>query len=153
MATTSLGSSTTQMVEASRLVSEQMRQVSAEATLKHTAQLGAAHQLGHRCHGPVDVELDGVELDPVEGLDDLDPEKFGKLQRGGKTLHRYRAREHRIYFERRPEGITVHRVLHKNTLQDFLFRSKLPLPEEDRELGKHGGFWELIEEGKRSGKA
>ena len=87
-----------------------------------------------------------------DNLDDLDPEKFGKLQRGGKTLHRYRAREHRIYFERRPEGITVHRVLHKNTVQDFLFRSKLS-SAEDEQLSSKDGFWKLIEAGAKAAKS
>ena len=86
-----------------------------------------------------------------ENLDALDPEKFGRLERNGKTLHRYRAKEHHIYFERRPEGITVHRVLHKNTLQDFLFRSKLS-SAEDEQLSSKDGFWKLIEAGAKSGK-
>ena len=86
-----------------------------------------------------------------DNLDDLDPAKFGKLERDGKTLHRYRAKDHRIYFERRPEGITVHRVLHKNSLQDFLFRSNLSAAE-DEQLSKKDGFWKLIEDGAKSGK-
>ena len=60
------------------------------------------------------------------------------IERGGKKLHRYRAKDYRIYFERRPEGITVHRVLHKNTFRDFLFRSKLPVAEDDQ-LGQTRG--------------
>jgi mRNA-degrading endonuclease RelE of RelBE toxin-antitoxin system len=86
-----------------------------------------------------------------ENLDELDPEKFGKLERNGKTLHRYRARDHRIYFEGRPEGVTVHRVLHKNTLQDFFFRSKLS-SAEDEQLSKKDGFWKLIEAGAKSAR-
>jgi mRNA-degrading endonuclease RelE of RelBE toxin-antitoxin system len=86
-----------------------------------------------------------------ENLDDLDPEKFGKLERNGHTLFRYRAREHRIYFERSPEGVTVHRVLHRNTLQDFLFRSKLS-SAEDEQLSHKEDFWKLIEAGAKSGK-
>ena len=66
--------------------------------------------------------------------------------------HGHRARDHRIYFERRPEGVTVHRVVHKNTLQDFLFRSKLS-SAEDEQLSKKDGFWELIEAGAKAGKA
>jgi mRNA-degrading endonuclease RelE of RelBE toxin-antitoxin system len=81
-----------------------------------------------------------------ENLDELDPEHFGKVTRDGRTLYRYRTTEYRIYFDRHPEGILVHRVLHRNTLRDFLFRSNLPLDEEDRELSQAGGFWELIEE-------
>jgi mRNA-degrading endonuclease RelE of RelBE toxin-antitoxin system len=102
---------------------------------------------------PKELQLDLLaEFEGLpENLDDLDPEKFGRLERNGKTLHRYRAREHRIYFERRAEGITVHRVLHRNTLQDFFFRSKLS-SAEDEQLSKKDGFWKLIEDGAKAGK-
>lgn len=85
-------------------------------------------------------------------LDNLDTSKFGVIERKGKRLHRYRAKDYRIYFEKTDEGITVHRVLHKNTLRDFLYRSKLPLAEDDQ-LGKTHEFWKLIEEGERTRKA
>jgi len=84
-----------------------------------------------------------------EDLDNLDEEKFGTVERDGKKLFRYRAKDYRIYFERRQEGITVHRVLHKNTIRDFLFRAKLPMTEDDQ-LGKQTGFWKLIEEAQQS---
>ena len=85
-------------------------------------------------------------------LDNLDESKFGVIEREGTKLHRYRAKDYRIYFERSPEGITVHRVLHKNTFRDFLFRSKLPMAEDDQ-LGKNREFWKLIEQGERTRKA
>jgi len=84
-----------------------------------------------------------------EDLDRLDSSRFGLLERDGKRLYRYRAKDYRIYFEKTPEGITVHRVLHKNTLRDFLFRSKLPMAEDDQ-LGKTREFWKLIEQGERT---
>ena len=87
-----------------------------------------------------------------EDLDNLDASKFGVIEREGKKLYRYRAKEYRIYFEPRPEGVTVHRVLHKNTFRDFLFRSKLPMAEDDQ-LGRTREFWKLIEQGERTGKA
>jgi mRNA-degrading endonuclease RelE of RelBE toxin-antitoxin system len=83
-------------------------------------------------------------------LDSLDDEKFGCIERGGKKLYRYRASDYRIYFERCPEGITVHRILHKNTLSDFFFRSKLPMVGEDDQLGRAKGFWKLIDEGAKA---
>jgi mRNA-degrading endonuclease RelE of RelBE toxin-antitoxin system len=86
-----------------------------------------------------------------EELDQLDASHFGLIEREGKKLYRYRAKDYRIYFERSPEGVTVHRVLHKNTLRDFLYRSKLPMAEDDQ-VGKRGEFWELIEEGKKTRK-
>ncbi len=86
-----------------------------------------------------------------EDLDKLDMEKFGLVERDGKRLFRYRAKDYRIYFERREEGITVHRVLHKNTIRDFLFRTKLPMTEDDQ-LGQQRGFWQLIEEAEQTRK-
>jgi mRNA-degrading endonuclease RelE of RelBE toxin-antitoxin system len=87
-----------------------------------------------------------------EDLDRLDAKRFGVIEREGKKLYRYRAKDYRIYFEKTAEGITVHRVLHKNTLRDFLFRSKLPT-SEDKQLGEAREFWKLIEEAERSRKA
>ena len=100
---------------------------------------------------PKDLQLDlltDFQLLP-DDLDHLDPEKFGNVQREGRKLRRCRAKDYRIYFERHPEGLYIHRVLHKNTLRDFLYRSNLPLNEEDEQLAQAGGFWELIEEGEK----
>ncbi len=82
-----------------------------------------------------------------DNLEDLDTSKFGVVERDGKQLYRYRAKDYRIYFERAAEGITVHRVLHKNTIREFLYRSNLPMDEEDEHLAKEKGFWNLIDEG------
>ena len=82
----------------------------------------------------------------------LDKEGFGHLTREGRTLHRYRAKDYRIYFERHPEGLLIHRVLHKNTIRDFLFRSNLPLDDEDGGLAGAKDFWTLIHEAEESRK-
>ncbi len=71
-------------------------------------------------------------------------DSFGKLQRGGKTLHRFRLGDYRIYFERHELGLVVHRILSKNTLKDFLFRSSLPVGE-DEALQDNPQFWEMID--------
>src|SRR5438132_6686183 len=86
-----------------------------------------------------------------EDLDQPDSERFGVIEREGKKLYRYRAKNYRIYFAKTEEGVKVHRVLHKNTLRDFLFRSKLPV-SEDAQLGETREFWKLIEEGERTPK-
>ena len=103
---------------------------------------------------PVELQLDMIAEFQIlpENLDHLDPAKFGKVEHHGHTLHRCHAGDFRIYFERVEEGILIHRVLHKNTLGDFLYRSHLSLFEEDKRLGKIPGFWKLIEEGVKSGK-
>ncbi len=84
-----------------------------------------------------------------EDLEHLDSERFGVIERDGKKLYRYRAKDYRIYFAKADEGINVHRVLHKNTFRDFLFRSKLPV-SEDAQLGETREFWKLIEQGEKT---
>jgi len=72
---------------------------------------------------------------------------FGKLERGGTVLHRFRLGDYRVYFQRHDLGLVVHRILSRNTLKDFLFRSNLPL-REDEMLQENPKFWELIEAAK-----
>jgi len=74
-------------------------------------------------------------------------ERFGKLERDGTTLHRFRLGDYRVYFQRHELGIVVHRILNKNSLRDFLFRSRLPLGE-DAALQENPKFWDLIEAAK-----
>ena len=87
-----------------------------------------------------------------DDLDSLDSKAFGVIEREGKRLYRYRTNDYRIYFERSPEGVLVHRVLHKNTIRDFLFRTKLPMAE-DTQLGQTKEFWKLIKEGEEARKS
>ncbi len=76
-----------------------------------------------------------------------DLERFGKLERKGKILHRFRLGEYRVYFEKHELGLVVHRILNRNTLKDFLFRSSLPM-REDEHLQENPRFWEMIEAAK-----
>lgn len=103
---------------------------------------------------PKELQLDLLAEFQIlpEDLAGLGGDRFGAIERDGRKLYRYRARDYRIYFARTDEGITVHRVLHKNTIRDFLFRAKLPMPAEDEQLAKHRGFWKLIEDGAKSRK-
>ncbi|MBX3745478.1 MAG: hypothetical protein KF833_09210 [Verrucomicrobiae bacterium] len=80
---------------------------------------------------------------PTEAMS-TDLERFGKLERDGRVLHRMRLGDYRIYFERHPLGLVVHRILGRNSLKDFLFRSSLPTGE-DEVLQANPKFWELIE--------
>lgn len=102
---------------------------------------------------PTELQLDLLAEFQVipEDLEKLVSDKFGVIKREGKKLFRYRAKDYRIYFEKSPEGITIHRVLHKNTIRDFLFRTKLPMAEDDQ-LGKTKEFWKLIDEGAEARK-
>jgi len=76
-----------------------------------------------------------------------DVDHFGRLNRGGKVLHRYRLGDYRVYFEKHDLGVVVHRILGRNTLKDFQFRSNLPVAE-DQALQDNPKFWELIEAAK-----
>jgi hypothetical protein len=82
-------------------------------------------------------------------LENLDDERFGKIERDGKTLYRFRTQDWRFYFGVSDDRVIVHRVLHKGTLSDFLFRSKLPLGE-DEALADSKHFWKLIDEGRKA---
>ena len=74
-------------------------------------------------------------------------DQFGKLERAGRILHRFRVGDYRVYFERHELGLLVHRILSRHTLKDFLFRSGLKV-QEDEALQQNPKFWELIEEAK-----
>jgi len=84
----------------------------------------------------------------VEALDD---ERFGKMQREDHTLYRFRAGDYRIYFDVQDGKVVVHRVLHANTFSDFLYRSSMPVGE-DEALRDSKHFWKLIDEGRNAQK-
>ncbi|MGA2802722.1 MAG: hypothetical protein ABSE97_10210 [Verrucomicrobiota bacterium] len=71
-------------------------------------------------------------------------DEFGRLERGGRILHRFRVGDYRVYFERHELGVLVHRILSRHTLKDFLFRSGLKTGE-DEALQENPKFWEMIE--------
>ncbi|MEM1060352.1 MAG: type II toxin-antitoxin system RelE/ParE family toxin [Verrucomicrobiota bacterium] len=95
---------------------------------------------------PKELQLEILsEFDVLpEDLGQLDPNRYGRLERDGRTLYRYRAKDYRLYFEAGEQGILIHRVLHKNTLGDFLFRSSLSL-SEDEKLQERPEFWRMID--------
>lgn len=81
---------------------------------------------------------------------DIDLSAFGQIERDGRTLYRHRSADHRLYFELQDGELIVHRVLHKNTIRDFLFRADLPIHDDEEETRE---FWRLIEEGQRAERA
>jgi mRNA-degrading endonuclease RelE of RelBE toxin-antitoxin system len=74
---------------------------------------------------------------------------FGKLERDGHILHRFRLGDYRVYFERHRLGVLVHRIMSRHTLKDFFFRSGIKTGE-DEALQENPKFWETIEAAKRS---
>jgi mRNA-degrading endonuclease RelE of RelBE toxin-antitoxin system len=91
-------------------------------------------------------EIQALKSDPKNP----DPDKFGELRREGTTLRRFRATDYRIYFNDCPEGVRILRVLHRNSLKDFLFRSNLPMPDEDAALQDNSSFWKWIDGDKKT---
>ncbi|MGJ8726292.1 MAG: type II toxin-antitoxin system RelE family toxin [Roseibacillus sp.] len=91
--------------------------------------------------------FDEFQVSPQD-LENLDGEKFGKLDRDGKSLYRFRSDDWRFYFEVADNKVIVHRVLHKGSLTDFLYRSKISSEDEALADSKH--FWNLIDEGRNA---
>jgi len=87
-------------------------------------------------------EFRGLPQQVMTEMDD-----FGKLERGGRILHRFRVGDYRVYFEKHELGLVVHRILNRHTLKDFLFRSGLKT-QEDEALQSNPKFWDLIEAAK-----
>lgn len=79
-------------------------------------------------------------------------DQFGKLERAGRILQRFRVGDYRVYFERHELGLVVHRILSRHTLKDFFFRSGLKM-QEDEALQQNPKFWELIEDARKSVKS
>lgn len=94
--------------------------------------------------------LEALNIQP-EDVEDASLEKrYGVISRGSTRLYRCRAGDHRLYFAVENGAVHVHRVLHKNSLQDFLFRSNLGNAGEDEVLSESKSFWKLIEEGEKT---
>lgn len=103
---------------------------------------------------PIDTQLEllsGFQSLPDDGKD-IDTSKYGTIERDGRKLYRHRSRDYRLYFEIKDNELIVHRVLHKNTIRDFLFRADLPMDDSEGEE-RNVKFWELIDEGRKAKRA
>lgn len=69
---------------------------------------------------------------------------LGHFTRGKVTYYRVRAGDFRCYFEVKGDTIYSHYITHKNTLTDFVFRTKLPISEETM-IEQHKSFWKYLE--------
>lgn len=85
--------------------------------------------------------------------------RFGVMERDGRRIFRFRPDEddYRIYFtvEKNADGdnvVVVQRVLHADSLKDFMFRSGMGSDAEDRKLSKSRSFWKLIEDGEKAAR-
>jgi|UniRef100_UPI004049FF37 mRNA-degrading endonuclease RelE of RelBE toxin-antitoxin system len=93
-----------------------------------------------------------VQLELIEPISNLKPsdlehprEPLGRFNRGGKIFYRLRAGDYRFYFEAREDQILhTHYILHRNSLEDFLLRNKLPVTEQQL-VEQHSKFWKYLE--------
>jgi len=87
-------------------------------------------------------------VEPISSLKSGDlahpREPLGRFSRAGKTFYRLRAGEHRFYFEVQQDTLHVDYILHKNSLEDFLLRNKLPVSEQQL-VEQHSKFWKYLE--------
>jgi mRNA-degrading endonuclease RelE of RelBE toxin-antitoxin system len=71
-------------------------------------------------------------------------EPLGKFNRNGREFYRLRAGDFRFYFEVTGDTLHVNYILHKNSLEDFLLRNKLPVSEQQL-VEQHSKFWKYLE--------
>lgn len=71
-------------------------------------------------------------------------EPLGKFTRKGKDFYRLRAGDFRFYFEVTGETLHTHYILHKASLEDWLFRMKLPVSEQQL-VEQDSKFWKYLE--------
>jgi mRNA-degrading endonuclease RelE of RelBE toxin-antitoxin system len=92
------------------------------------------------------VQLEMVQ--PISSLSSADlahpREPLGRFHRGNKEFYRLRAGETRFYFEVHGDTLHVNYILHKNSLEDFLLRNKLPVSEQQL-VEQHSKFWKYLE--------
>ena len=103
---------------------------------KSRAELSEAKDRGYYSIGKA-AELSGVTPKMIRHYESLE-----LIPKAARTVGDYR-----VYFERHELGIVVRRILSRNTLKDFLYRSSLPV-KEDEALQQNPKFWELIESAK-----
>lgn len=97
-------------------------------------------------------KLDKLEqLSAIEPISRLTPadlanprEPLGRFSRGGKVFYRLRAGDARFYFEVLGDTLYTHYILHKDSLEDLLFRMKLPVSEQQL-FEQHSKFWKYLE--------
>ena len=92
------------------------------------------------------MQLDAISpISSLRATDLANPrEPLGRFARGGLTLYRLRAGDFRFYFEVKGETLHTLYILHKNSLEDFLLRNKLPV-SEDQLVEQHSKFWKYLE--------
>jgi len=89
-----------------------------------------------------------VAIEPISQIRPEDlarpREPLGKFHRNGKDFYRLRAGDFRFYFEAQGDTLHTHYILHKASLEDWLFRMKLPVSEQQL-VEQNSKFWKYLE--------
>ena len=118
-------------------------------------------------HQIVSKDISPAEVPPIPPPEHLEPispfqvdenclnhtaadPRSGVVERDGRRIYRFRSGDYRLYFTvEEGNKVIVQRVLHANSLKDFLFRSSIG-GSEDQKLSGSRPFWRLIEEGEQA---
>ncbi|MBA4136961.1 MAG: cytotoxic translational repressor of toxin-antitoxin stability system [Opitutus sp.] len=92
-----------------------------------------------------------AQMDAIEPISKVSPsdlanprEPLGKFNRGGTDFYRLRSGDFRFYFTVDGDKLHTHYILHKASLEDALFRMKLPVSEQQL-FEQHSKFWKYLE--------
>ena len=92
-----------------------------------------------------------AQMSAIEPISQITPdalahprEPLGKFTRKGIDFYRLRAGDFRFYFEVQGETLHTHYILHKDSLEDALFRMKLPVSEKQL-FEQDSKFWKYLE--------
>jgi mRNA-degrading endonuclease RelE of RelBE toxin-antitoxin system len=92
-----------------------------------------------------------AQMEAIEPISKIKPgdlaaprEPLGRFNRGNTTYYRLRAGEFRFYFTVEGETLHTHYILHKDSLEDALFRLKLPVTEKQL-FEQDSKFWRYLE--------
>ncbi len=92
-----------------------------------------------------------AQLEAIEPISKVRPgdlanprEPLGRFTRGELTFYRLRAGDFRFYFTVDGDKLHTHYILHKDSLEDALFRLKLPVSEQQL-FEQHSKFWKYLD--------
>lgn len=88
--------------------------------------------------------ISGFQVDDDFLTGQKEDPRFGVVSQEGRKIFRYRSKDYRVYFTIEDGQVVVQRVLHADSLKDFLFRSGMG-GSEDQKLGNSRSFWKLID--------
>ena len=92
------------------------------------------------------AQMEAIEpISKIRPADLANPrEPLGRFKRGELTFYRLRSGDCRFYFEVKEDNLHTHYILHKSSLEDLLFRMKLPVSEQQL-FEQHSKFWKYLD--------